>query len=301
MDEIWYDGLDQDCDGASDYDQDGDGYVTSDLEDEDEPTYDPGTGEIVEDGSSTRGGDCDDENNRTYPGNRERCDDQDNDCDGDIDEDAVDARTWYEDGDGDGYGYDDSGVTTCDSPGDGAVTLGGDCDDDDPAINPRATEDTTDGVDNDCDGRIDESTGTVVVAGGYFVAGIYSGSWDCLEYYTSSAVELADSSICDGCDFGLEVTSDWQDGYAEDIGYDSCGWDAFSIWDEIETFTTDWAFAGTPRYYDYPVAYYAYGTEWYPTSYYTSDAYYGYDYLQWVWFYDSGATGEVGLFFELLY
>ena len=290
--EIWYDGLDEDCDEASDYDQDGDGFVTTDLDDEDEPTYDPGTGDVVEDGSTTDGGDCDDENARVYPGNRERCDSADNDCDGEVDEDALDAKAWYTDGDGDAYGADDSEVDACDSPGDAYIRTGGDCDDAEPAINPGATEDTTDGIDNDCDGRTDESTGSTVVANGYFVAGFYDGDWSCLEYYEASAVELDDATICEGCDYGLEVTSTWVDGYAEDIGYASCGWDAFSIWGEIEEFTSDWSFASSPRYYDSPVAYYAYGDSWYPTSYYTDYT----DYLQWTWFYDAGATGEVGVF-----
>lgn len=51
------------------------------------------------------------------------------------------------DGDGDGYG----------SPGDAACPNGAqtDCDDAAPAINPGATEDCTDGLDNDCDTDID--------------------------------------------------------------------------------------------------------------------------------------------------
>lgn len=50
------------------------------------------------------------------------------------------------DGDGDGYGY----------PGDASCTYAAeDCDDSDPAINPGAQEDCTDGIDNNCNNRTD--------------------------------------------------------------------------------------------------------------------------------------------------
>ncbi len=48
----------------------------------------------------------------------EVCDGKDNDCDLQIDEDATDAKTWYEDKDGDGIGI--SGITkTSLQPADG--------------------------------------------------------------------------------------------------------------------------------------------------------------------------------------
>ena len=59
--EVWYDGVDQDCDGGDDFDADGDGYA--DL------AYD--------------GDDCDDEDGDVHPDAEEVCDDGvDNDCDG---------------------------------------------------------------------------------------------------------------------------------------------------------------------------------------------------------------------------
>ena len=63
---------------------------------------------------------------------------------------------WYTDTDGDGYGDPATATVSCDAPEDG-VSGGGDCDDADPAVNPGATE-VCNGVDDDCDGEIDEST-----------------------------------------------------------------------------------------------------------------------------------------------
>lgn len=56
-----------------------------------------------------------------------------NNCDGVIDENAVDATTWYLDGDQDGFGVDESAFVSCYQP-EGMISTGGDCDDTDPAI-----------------------------------------------------------------------------------------------------------------------------------------------------------------------
>ena len=101
------------------------------------------------------GQDCDDTDGAVHPEAEELCNDVDDDCDGDIDEDAVDISTWYGDADTDGHGDPAAAVTGCDQPS-GTADNGDDCDDADATINPGASEDPCNGVDNNCDGAVDE-------------------------------------------------------------------------------------------------------------------------------------------------
>jgi len=80
------------------------------------------------------------------------CDALDNDCDGEVDEGT--KSTFYADSDGDTYG--DPGVTQldCSAPG-GYVADNSDCDDTDIQVYPGATE-ICNGIDDNCDGTIDE-------------------------------------------------------------------------------------------------------------------------------------------------
>ncbi len=154
--EVWYDGVDGDCDGASDFDADGDGW----------------------DSDVSGGADCDDADPNAHPGAADTWyDGVDTDCAGDSDWDAdldgYDAvagggadcddtdpavapgalEVWY-----DGVDGDCDGASDFDLDGDGADAAahgGGDCDDGDPAVGPHAVEVWYDGVDGDCDGASD--------------------------------------------------------------------------------------------------------------------------------------------------
>lgn len=81
----------------------------------------------------------------------ERCDGVDNDGDGEIDEDALDATTWYQDADGDEYGVSERTVRAC-APPLGYSPIAGDCDDSAAKVNPGALQDCASGADEDCDG-----------------------------------------------------------------------------------------------------------------------------------------------------
>ncbi|MBT8394808.1 MAG: T9SS type A sorting domain-containing protein [Flavobacteriaceae bacterium] len=86
----------------------------------------------------------------------EVCDGIDNDGDGDIDEDLP-VTTYYIDDDEDGYGsiLDSIGEEFCSDPGVGYSLTNDDCDDLQSDIYLNAPE-ICDGLDNDCDGEIDE-------------------------------------------------------------------------------------------------------------------------------------------------
>jgi hypothetical protein len=151
--------------------------------------------------------DCDDGDASVYPGADEYCDGVDSDCDGTVDEDdALDATTWYADADGDGYGDAAVSVTTC-AAGSGHVTDSTDCDDTDASVNPGADE-YCNGVDDDCDGDIDEDDALDTLdqyedrdADGY--GGALAGSW----CYQLSAYVL-DSSDCDDFDAAVYPGAD---------------------------------------------------------------------------------------------
>jgi subtilisin family serine protease len=103
------------------------------------------------DGYSINEGDCDDNDPTVNPGMSEvTCNGKDDNCDGLIDV----VYTYYQDIDGDNYGNPNVSIQACTAPS-GYVSDNADCDDGDANINPGATE-ICDGIDNDCDGLIDD-------------------------------------------------------------------------------------------------------------------------------------------------
>ena len=148
------DGIDNNCDGATDEfgalggptfyaDDDGDG-VGLETSTTEACSVPPGYAEVY--------GDCWEGNAEVFPGADELCDHLDNNCDGEIDEDsAIDAVVWYPDFDGDGFGDQERPVRSCTAPPDHIVD-GADCDDVDPNVHPDATESCLTPADDNCDG-----------------------------------------------------------------------------------------------------------------------------------------------------
>ena len=112
----------------------------------------PNAADADHDGYSLEEGDCDDADNRVSPGEIEVCDGLDNDCSGGVDDGVT--KTVYDDADGDGFGNPDAAHAVC-AAAEGQVDNGNDCDDADDAVFGGAVE-VCDGIDNNCDGQIDE-------------------------------------------------------------------------------------------------------------------------------------------------
>ncbi|MCB9674809.1 MAG: hypothetical protein H6737_06805 [Alphaproteobacteria bacterium] len=164
------DGIDNDCDGLTDSeddpvtgdaqwipDLDGDGYGDANAT----PVFacDPPADHVQ------NTDDCDDTEPAAWTGAPEVCDGVDNDCSGAADAedpnvDPDDVSTWFPDGDGDGFGdAQHEGILACSAP-EGAVQDATDCDDRDAEVNTDAEEVCGDNVDNDCDGTVDEDCAT---------------------------------------------------------------------------------------------------------------------------------------------
>lgn len=129
------DGIDQNCNGHD-----------AEAGDDDDDTY------------TEAEGDCNDTNPEIHPGVPDICDGVDNDCDGQTDEDAI-SQTYYLDSDHDGFGNSAVSASYCSAESasaDDYIMVAGDCNDNDPGINPDIDEVSEeycgDGIDQDCEG-----------------------------------------------------------------------------------------------------------------------------------------------------
>ena len=152
--------------------------------------------------------DCDDQDNDVHPGADELCNDEDDDCDGTIDEDdALDALTWYTDGDSDGYGDPTLSTLSCEQPS-GSVDNDEDCDDSSADVSPDADEEC-DGVDNDCDGDTDEDD--AIDADTWYEDGDEDGYGDLNSTTTACAQPSGytdDATDCDDNDDDINPSAD---------------------------------------------------------------------------------------------
>jgi len=213
--EVCGDDIDNNCDGLVDTqdttvceppvvcaDADGDGYLDA----------------------SCGGDDCNDANAAINPGALEACGDSvDNNCNSVVDENCT------------------TEITCTDSDGDGYSAEGGecgleDCDDTNAEVNPGATEDCSDGIDNNCNSLVDtqdsavcETPATCTDADGdtYAVEGGECGPIDCDDtdaFNSPGSVEFRGDKQDNDCD-GLvdECTDEDGDTYLDaDCGGADC-------------------------------------------------------------------------------
>ncbi len=159
--EVCDDGIDQDCNEVVDDAQDAQLWCAdTDLDSFGDPAACLYSCELEVDGLVLDNTDCDDTLYDVSPTAFEACEDGiDNDCDGEIDTDAVDVP-WYRDADEDGYGDSTDSTTDC-APPDGYVGNAQDCDDALATVNPAVAEVCNNGVDDNCD----ESPGDCALTG----------------------------------------------------------------------------------------------------------------------------------------
>lgn len=157
------DGVDTNCNGTSEELEAVDREVF--YRDSDSDGYGAGNALLhcVQPAQTTRTpGDCDDSRPATHPGAAEFCNSIDDDCNGETDDPyAVDARLFYADTDGDSWGNPDESVRVCTRP-EAYSASEGDCNDAEPRAFPGNPE-VCDGIDNGCNGQIDEGVQVEVV------------------------------------------------------------------------------------------------------------------------------------------
>jgi len=172
------------------------------------------------------GSDCDDRDGSVHSNAAEVCNGVDDDCDGQIDEEASDALEWFADADGDGYGNPALSLVECTAPA-SFVDNDHDCDDGDADVSPETVWFVD--ADDDGFGNPDYQTQQCEAPPGHSLLGT-----DCDD--GASEIHPDATEICDeadnNCDGSVDVDATdqptWypdsdEDGFgAENQGQTSC-------------------------------------------------------------------------------
>ena len=231
--ERYYDGIDANCDGAEEFDQDQDGHYSAEY---------PNEWGVI-------GGDCEDENVDVNPDKAEDClTASDDDCNGSTNEiNALNCLTYYNDSDGDGYGTSTS-LCLCEVLNDWSATVDGDCDDAVATTNPGALE-YCDGANNDCDSETDESDAVDAqtffrdsdydgygdpdntVDACYLSPGFSTNSDDCDD--STNQISPDADELCDGADNDCDGDTDENDAIDAKVWYIDADNDGYGSTDGI--------------------------------------------------------------------
>jgi hypothetical protein len=234
------DGKDNDCDGEID-----EGVGTTYYADVDSDGFgDPAASQtacVQPAGYVREAGDCNDNQELVRPGAPEVCNGYDDDCDGELDEDATDVPTWYLDRDADGYGDPDTGESIC-FGGPDQVLDATDCNDRDHLILPGADE-LCDWVDNNCDGVIDEASAVDALAWYADVdADMYGDAGTSTRACSEPSGFVADNTDCDDAEYAVnpgadEVCGDTTDNNCDSLIDDATAVDARTWYRDLDTDT----------------------------------------------------------------
>ena len=215
----WYDGVDADCAGNNDDDQDGDGFPVVFDCDDGRADVNPDAAEVYHDSidADCSGGsddDVDGDGHDDIDWGGDDCDD----ADGEVNPDATEI--WYDGVDGDCGGDDDYDADQDGFPFNPAG--GDDCDDADADVNPDASEVWYDGIDSDCSG---DALSDFDADGDGHIATGWGGN-DCDDFvataYPDAPGERCYDNVDTNCDYGDDYDCDG-DGYTYDAyGGEDC-------------------------------------------------------------------------------
>ena len=257
------DGVDNDCDGDVDEDsavdagtwyadEDGDGYGGEDSS----RACEAATGFVGQDG------DCEDQDASVNPGADELCNGVDDDCDGSVDRDALDAPTWYIDYDSDGYGSSTYSLEQCDQP-DGYVAEDTDCDDTNADVSPLGAE-VCNEIDDDCDALVDDDDPSMTGPGsstwyadadgdGFGDAATTTEACEEPSGYVRDDTDCDDGDanswpsapeLCDGADNDCDGVDDTLGYWAFDTGTGAVAYDSGDLGLDADIVDASWTTAG---------------------------------------------------------